>query len=86
MWLCSMDRIRMNCLDQACLRAFHSMANAVVNEAGEGGLVHQEMHPGWIISWPTVLPPMGDERVGNRKPPLAFEDEGCRIPRTEGSV
>lgn len=67
----------------ACLEEHfpHSMANAVVNEAVERGLVHQEMHSRveYIVAH-GIATHVGEERVIIGSHHFVFEDEGCRIP------
>lgn len=70
----------------ACLEEHypHSMANAVVEEAGRRGLSHEEYHSQvqYVVAH-GISSMVNDKKVLIGSAHFVFEDEGCRIPENE---
>ncbi len=70
----------------ACLEEHypHSMANAVVEEAGKRGLSHEEYHSQvqYVVAH-GISSMVNDKKVLIGSAHFVFEDEGCRIPKSE---
>ena len=70
----------------ACLEEHypHSMANAVVEEAGRRGLSHEEYHSQvqYVVAH-GISSMVNDKKVLIGSAHFVFEDEGCRIPEDE---
>ncbi len=70
----------------ACLEEHypHSMANAVVEEAGKRGLSHEEYHSQvqYVVAH-GISSMVNDKKVLIGSAHFVFEDEGCRIPEGE---